>query len=148
MTAVPARITRRIVTRRIAATTVAILVACASLHGQATERWASLSKDRSVLLTLKSDGTAEYEELLRHADGQLALLRSPDATWGPHTIPPGVTWPQLAGRGKASRYFWVKLRLPDGAATLDFAQVGNRVLQVDKTGIVLTLSKVDDHQRK
>lgn len=125
-----------------------MLVACVCVYGQATERWASLSKDRSVLLTLKADGTAEYEELLRHADGQLALLRSADGTWGLHTVAPGVSWPQLAGRGKASRYFWVKVRLPDGSATLDFAQVGNRVLQVDKTGVVLTLSKVDDRQQR
>jgi hypothetical protein len=120
--------------KRIAMTMIALFFVCLSANAQTTEVSASLTTDKAVVLTLKANGDAEYQALSLASDGTLNLIQSMNGSWGAYKMDPGVTWLQLAGHSKARRYFWVKVNIPDGGATLDFTQVGNRLLQVGKTG--------------
>jgi len=115
---------------------------------QSAELWVSLTKDASVVLNLRDDGSADYQSLTRGSNGRLYYLRSITAKWGTYSYPDGATWMQLAGKGKATRYFWVDVTLPDSAAKFDFAQIGNRVYEVDKTGVTSTLVQIEDGRQK
>ncbi|MCB4757266.1 MAG: hypothetical protein LHV69_09630 [Elusimicrobia bacterium] len=115
------------------------------------ESWSSLTASESTTIIFKPKGRAEVTKVSRRqAGGSLFFVHTDKAKWGVHKTTAHPLLPGVPRNEPMKRYLWVSVKDPKGQGEwrFDYVDVGDKMYEVDKTGIQATLFRCDngDHR--
>lgn len=115
------------------------------------EYWSSLTASDSTTIVLEGGGRAEYTKVSNLNRGEsMYFVHSAEAKWGIRETSATVLIPQLPGNEPVKRYLWVSVEDRRGrfGFRLDYADVGDKLYEFDKTGIQATLYRCENGERR
>ncbi len=114
----------------------------------AEEYWVSQSSSKSIIIILKEKGEAEYIDLSQK-DRSIWFVHSNTAKWGLHPFKEGSMLLGIPSNEIIKRFLWVSVDAPNGQGwRFDYAEVADKMFEIDKMGIQNTLFKVNNGERR